>query len=327
MWITVPDYFLRFKCTADRCSDSCCIGWEIDVDEDAKLKYGILNTPLGKEIREKTSHGCFPLEKDGRCAFLDCDGLCRIIKELGEGYLCDICNEHPRYYGVGADGFEGGIGLGCEEAARIILSLEKAPKLIKIERDIPYYDEDKKASVSEYFRSMLYDKIFGYGIEKLIGTYTAYAKATTTDDYYSFMTGFEPCLSYVTPEEITHNKISDILLRHFRSLEGCEALTDDWEDIIYNASKVKLTSILKKDNELRGLIYYFTHRYVRECVFDGSIGKRILFAPLSALAIIAISEVLEGEDKEVRAAVLYSKNIEYSTDNIDILLDEININL
>ena len=116
-------------------------------------------------------------------------------------------------------------------------------------------------------------------------------------------------------------------MRHFRSLEGCEALTDDWEDIIYNASKVKLTSILKKDNELRGLIYYFTHRYVRECVFDGSIGKRILFAPLSALAIIAISEVLEGEDKEVRAAVLYSKNIEYSTDNIDILLDEININL
>jgi hypothetical protein len=28
-----PDYFNTFKCIADKCTHSCCIGWEIDVDE------------------------------------------------------------------------------------------------------------------------------------------------------------------------------------------------------------------------------------------------------------------------------------------------------
>ena len=36
--------------------------------------------------------------------------------------LCDICSIHPRYFEWFANIKEGGIGLCCEEAARIILS-------------------------------------------------------------------------------------------------------------------------------------------------------------------------------------------------------------
>lgn len=325
MWITVPDYFTSFKCIADKCRDSCCIGWEIDIDDDARLKYDCLNTPIGAEIREKTPHGYFPLDKNGHCAFLDCKGLCRIVSELGEGYLCDICNEHPRYYGVGIDGFEGGIGLGCEEAARIILSLEKKPRLIEIEREIPYYDEDNKAFVSEYFRCKLYDRIFSQGIEKLVGSFVKYAKSTTTDDYYYFTSEFSRCMPAIKDEPLDDEKIEELIKFTFTLLDECEALSDEWHDLVYAASKVRLNRILKKDKEIRGLCYYFTHRYVRECVYDKSLGKRILFAIMSSLAIAALSEVIDGDDKEVRAAVLYSKNVEYSTDNIDMILSEINL--
>ena len=29
-----PEYYDRFRCIAGACKDSCCIGWEIDVDEE-----------------------------------------------------------------------------------------------------------------------------------------------------------------------------------------------------------------------------------------------------------------------------------------------------
>ena len=83
MKIRVPEYFKDFKCIADKCKDSCCIGWEIDVDDDAKAKYEAMNTALGSEIIEKTSHGYFPLQENGRCVFLKENGLCRIICEAG----------------------------------------------------------------------------------------------------------------------------------------------------------------------------------------------------------------------------------------------------
>ena len=36
----VPDFYPEFACIASRCGHSCCVGWEVDVDEDS-LKEGI----------------------------------------------------------------------------------------------------------------------------------------------------------------------------------------------------------------------------------------------------------------------------------------------
>ena len=41
MIIRKPDYYDRFQCIAGECSDSCCIGWEIDVDEERQEEYRI----------------------------------------------------------------------------------------------------------------------------------------------------------------------------------------------------------------------------------------------------------------------------------------------
>lgn len=125
MKLLAPAYYHRFACIADRCTHSCCIGWEIDVDDDTLQKYSALNAPFGKELlqsidRTDTPH--FRLGVNERCPHLEADGLCRIIKELGEGYLCDICREHPRFYHETAQGLEVGLGMACEEACRLILS-------------------------------------------------------------------------------------------------------------------------------------------------------------------------------------------------------------
>ena len=127
MKLLAPAYYRRFACIADRCAHSCCIGWEIDVDDDTLQKYAALGTPYGDELLQSIDHTDTPhfrLEKGDRCPHLEPGGFCRIIKALGEGYICDICREHPRFYHETAQGMEVGLGMACEEACRLILSAD-----------------------------------------------------------------------------------------------------------------------------------------------------------------------------------------------------------
>lgn len=39
MILRVPSYYKTFQCIADKCEHSCCIGWEIDIDEDSYEYY------------------------------------------------------------------------------------------------------------------------------------------------------------------------------------------------------------------------------------------------------------------------------------------------
>ena len=39
MKLYAPTYYKNFKCIADACEHSCCIGWEIDIDPEALEKY------------------------------------------------------------------------------------------------------------------------------------------------------------------------------------------------------------------------------------------------------------------------------------------------
>lgn len=39
MRVRVPDYFDGFSCLAGACPHSCCIGWEVVLDEDTVRRY------------------------------------------------------------------------------------------------------------------------------------------------------------------------------------------------------------------------------------------------------------------------------------------------
>ncbi len=125
MKLYAPEYYKNFVCIADKCDHSCCIGWEIDIDDKALDKYGSSSHEYAKSIlssidMEDTPH--FRLCEGERCPHLDERGLCKIILNLGEDHLCHICREHPRFYNDTCHGREVGIGMACEEACRIILN-------------------------------------------------------------------------------------------------------------------------------------------------------------------------------------------------------------
>lgn len=137
-----PLFFTRFSCAADGCKHSCCsAGWEIDVDEATAAMYQQLPGALGDELRAnlKWQDGVYSLQmqENKSCPFLNEKGLCRLILEIGEEAICDICRYHPRFY-TEVDDYElAGTGLCCEVTCEQLLNNE--PLLFQVEGEKETY--------------------------------------------------------------------------------------------------------------------------------------------------------------------------------------------
>ncbi len=178
MKLYAPEYYKEFVCIADKCTHSCCIGWEIDIDETAMEKYNntchCYKDKLISSIElDQTPH--FKLDSHERCPHLNEKGLCEIILNLGEDYLCHICREHPRFYNYSSCGKEVGLGMACEEAGRIILNSDNYNKFIVIgEADEEEFEYDfDSLSHREKIYSVLSDDSVSYE-EKLRCIYEEY---------------------------------------------------------------------------------------------------------------------------------------------------------
>ena len=137
MKLMAPYYYPAFRCIADKCRHSCCIGWEIDIDPDTRERYRRIPGAFGARLNAAIDDGevsAFRLGADERCPMLNNNGLCDLITTLGEDALCQICADHPRFRNFFADRTEIGLGLCCEEAARLILSREEPMALIRRRR-------------------------------------------------------------------------------------------------------------------------------------------------------------------------------------------------
>ena len=121
-----PAYYGAFTCLADRCRDNCCIGWEIGIDPDTAAFYDSFPGETGDWLRSGiTPPGtdrCFLPDAQGRCRFLNEKNLCTAYLRVGEQAMAEICREHPRFHNWYADVLETGLGLCCEETARLILT-------------------------------------------------------------------------------------------------------------------------------------------------------------------------------------------------------------
>lgn len=128
MKIIIPDYYKDFKCIADKCKHSCCKGWEIEIDENSCARFS-RHEDIWKYVETGDSPH-FRLSDDEVCPFLLENGLCNMILKYGEDFLCQTCTDHPRFRNYWSDRIEMGLGLVCEEAARIILTRTSPMRLV-----------------------------------------------------------------------------------------------------------------------------------------------------------------------------------------------------
>lgn len=138
MKLRVPDYYSEFSCIADKCKDSCCIGWEIDIDEDTHDYYRHIEGAFGEKLRKNmyiTEDGdySFRLKEHGRCPFLNSRNLCDICIELGEEALSEVCTEYPRFAIEYEDVLQKCLSLSCEEVGRILFTREEPMKYVEME--------------------------------------------------------------------------------------------------------------------------------------------------------------------------------------------------
>lgn len=134
-----PKVYKDFHCIAHKCRHNCCIGWEIDIDEDTYDFYRAQTGAFGEKLRQsiQITDGCasFHLDENERCPFLNGQNLCDIYLTLGETALCQICRDHPRFRNFFSDRTEVGLGLCCEAAARLLLCTDTPFSLIQIADD------------------------------------------------------------------------------------------------------------------------------------------------------------------------------------------------
>ncbi len=301
MKLYAPKYYKNFVCVADRCRHSCCVGWEIDIDGDTVKKYAALNDGYGEKIKESIeSEGVahFRLCDEDRCPHLNKNGLCNIITEVGEDFLCDICREHPRFYNDLPNGKEVGLGMACEEACRIILNSDEYNSII------PIGECDCEDNYSAFDTIRYRQRIFS-----VLSSSLPYSER----------------LKLISAEfGVSADILSDGEWREI--ISSLEYLKDDHKELFLKYSSNTPTPC-KIEKPLERALAYFIFRHCA-CASDyGDFLSSLCFCLFCErlLCSVAVSEGYYAIDDIQELARIISEEIEYSEDNTDNIKFEISL--
>lgn len=152
MIYTAPHYYHQFHCLAGDCPDTCCAGWQIQIDKRSLEKYRRYPGPLGNRLHNSIDwkEGVF-CQYERRCAFLNEENLCDLYAEAGPKMLCATCRNYPRHIEEFEDCREITLSLSCIEAARIILGCQEPVRFLE--------KEDEREETYEEFDFLLYTKL------------------------------------------------------------------------------------------------------------------------------------------------------------------------
>ena len=286
MKIYAPKYYENFKCIAEKCNHSCCIGWGIDLDKVTLEKYTSLLNCYGEMIRNTISFDntpCFKLDEHKCCPHLNCKGLCNIIINCGEEYISDICREHPRFYNYTNKGKELGIGLSCEAACSIILSSDNFDQIVEIGNDT---DEILECS----FNALEYRDIIFRMLKN--DSMLICEKVDMIYDYFDVF-----LYKFYFPE--VTSKLEYLYEENRLLISKAEVL--EWNDDI--------------SEELTRILGYFVYRHSSDaCDFYD------FFASLSfAIFCTGLISTLATKENIENIARIVSEEIEYSQENTDYI--------
>ena len=307
MRVIAPDYYKEFSCIADRCRHSCCIGWEIDIDEDSLARFDALDVPYGETLRSRidrsgeTPH--YRLGKQDRCPFLQENGLCEMILELGEDVLCQICADHPRFRNHFSDHTELGLGLCCEAAGELILKRQEPMALEVLEDDGEENTPDDEEETLLSFRDMLFDILQD--------------RSCTMDER------LEELLSTCGAEEIDLSPA-----RWAEKLLELERLDENWTVLLRNLASqhqfdLPVLHTPTWETAFEQAAVYFLFRHLPAALEDGDIASKAAFA---ALSVTILRGLCAGKDSPtpddlVEFARMYSGEVEYSEENLQTVFD------
>lgn len=144
--IFMPKYMLTFKCIGSECVDTCCAGWDINIDGDTYKNYtsctGSLKELVTGKFRENKDNedyfnkGFMILKEENKCPFLNNKLLFDIHGGIGEENLCITCKRFPRVYNIVDDVYEKSGLPSCEEICTMAFLNKEKMEFIEYEEEI-----------------------------------------------------------------------------------------------------------------------------------------------------------------------------------------------
>ncbi len=321
-----PNFYDKFRCIASSCSDTCCAGWEIDIDPDTRRFYESVPGEFGERLREQIDElpegtSCFRLGEGDRCPFLTDDNLCEIIMELGDKALCEICREHPRFYEQIGDRMEMGIGLCCEEACRLLFE-EKDP-ITFITTSVGEMPDMiiLPESGMEIYR--LRDEAFRLVQDRTLPLRVRMHRLLELGEkIQKQITGALSPADLPTDEEIPMAR--EALLQYMETLEPFDESWPENVQLLADAGlEVNLDDI---DGGFENLMVYFLYRHLARGALDGRLSARVKFCAVSVWFICLMNtHCLESTGAftawdRIVCTKDYSKQVEYSAENMEDML-------
>ena len=288
-----PTIYHTFQCKADRCENTCCQLWTIDIDETIAERYHTMTGPLGESLRQaitvddEGSHFVFSKEQP-MCPLLNEQGLCKVVLELGEEGLCDTCHMHPRFYKYIEDLELCGVGLSCEASVELLAEDTQSDQVI-------FTIEDDDSEFSPYERLTI-QNIFELLVLDIDSSYFQYSPNPDVQ-YYAKLLDL-----YGTTEPIDEEWTTQINI-----------LSHDTGKLITAVQSY----IANHDMGLFNKVFqYILYRQI-DMLADYSL-EAILSYARDGVEYILITSAIEGSP--LKQIARWSQQIEYDEDNVELLL-------
>lgn len=341
-----PTCWKAFQCTASQCGDNCCIGWEIDIDPDSYARYQALPGSFGDTLRANIQPGetpCFRMNGE-RCAMLNEENLCEIYRRFGKEGLCQICYDHPLFTDTFGVRRETGLGLCCEEAARLLFAAPEPLRLYGTETAEAEYPDEVEPMLVERMTA-LRDRLFCLLHDRTVPVTLRICQVLIEAQEAQWIWEEERWADWEAllhsepgrPDAVRMDSDQAVsLVQEWVALfETFEPINDVWTELLGQCKAMLrqpaqqvaalwqdfLAEISHRTVEYEQLMSYFLFRYFLKCVYTGDCRTPVRLATVSTMMIAWLDVTrfwktgqFTAKDR-IQIAGLYSKQMEYSEEN------------
>ena len=315
-----PSFYQPFSCIANRCEDSCCKDWDIDVDSATEQFYQTVKGPLGDKIRDlliTDEYGERVFRSgDGRCPFWNRDMLCDIYIGIGEEHLSHTCANFPRVHIDFGDFREHLLSFACPEAARFMLRADESAYA-----DFGGSDELSLSEDSDDYMSFLL-KTRERTVETLLQKDVPFSLRLA--DCLDFNAKVQSVLDGEEPEPLEIGDASGSDRFIFDMHLQFEIMSDTWKAALTETAALADRLVISEDfaRDFEKFALYYTYRYYLEAVNSGDVLYAIKRIVCAYLVTGKMDEVFAQKGyplSRMRILQRYSKEVEHSYDNTEKL--------
>ena len=336
-----PKFYKDFKCLADKCPNTCCKGWGVDIDALTLKRYKNVEGAYGAKLKHIVSNHKQFFKVGSTCPFLNKDGLCDIEINLGEDYLCDVCRTFPRVKYTYGEYEENSLSCACIECSRLLLRDKVEFETIKTDKSVVSYNrfDSKIFPYMKNARSFIYEVLnsnmdfdsklqfildLGNYLQQNFNIYSNIDKII--EEYRHKLAGYS--------KKITDSLSTKDIIKLIKKYSKLEMLTpfiyDKLNALLHLMYNKRVTAqdlknfVLSYRNifEFNNILIYFVYKYFLRCVYDYKIKARIDFGVYSViiLMLLAVGDTfLNGyfdTQCNIKNLEMFSREIEHNEDSI-----------